>query len=264
MVSFHVNSEYTNCLEIENRLKEKWKLRDAMVIPAIDQDMIDKNLGVAGSQYLEMNLKSNDNLVALGWGNTISLLLENLTLSVHQKISLVSLAGGITTCFQQVHKQDARHFYRLNKRFHMIPAPLLASTPEVARIILDEIEVSRIFRLAEEANIAMVGIGPMSFRSSFVTFGFITPPDIEVIRKQGGIGDIVGQYFDREGRPMDIELCNRLITIKLAQLKHMRFVVGLAGGDHKVEAIKGALRGGYLHALITDERTAAKLLEKES
>jgi DNA-binding transcriptional regulator LsrR (DeoR family) len=43
----------------------------------------------------------------------------------------------------------------------------------------------------------------------------------------------------------------------------MKHVIGVAGGDHKVDAIKGALRGKYIHSLITDEKTALKLLDKE-
>jgi DNA-binding transcriptional regulator LsrR (DeoR family) len=39
----------------------------------------------------------------------------------------------------------------------------------------------------------------------------------------------------------------------------MQHVIGVAGGLHKVEAIKGALRGGYIHSLITDEKTALEL-----
>jgi DNA-binding transcriptional regulator LsrR (DeoR family) len=35
----------------------------------------------------------------------------------------------------------------------------------------------------------------------------------------------------------------------------------VAGGSHKVEAILGALRGGFLDVLVTNELTALRLLE---
>jgi lsr operon transcriptional repressor len=41
----------------------------------------------------------------------------------------------------------------------------------------------------------------------------------------------------------------------------MEHVIGIAGGEHKVDAIKGALNGRYIHSLITDEKTALRLLE---
>jgi DNA-binding transcriptional regulator LsrR (DeoR family) len=39
-------------------------------------------------------------------------------------------------------------------------------------------------------------------------------------------------------------------------------VIGIAGGDNKVEAILGALRGGFINILITDEETALKIIER--
>ena len=53
------------------------------------------------------------------------------------------------------------------------------------------------------------------------------------------------------------------INSKLEKIKNMQHVIGIAGGGHKIEAIKGALLGGYIHSLITDERTAAGLLAQE-
>jgi DNA-binding transcriptional regulator LsrR (DeoR family) len=37
--------------------------------------------------------------------------------------------------------------------------------------------------------------------------------------------------------------------------------VGIAGGKRKFEAIRGALRGKLINVLITDRRTAERLLE---
>jgi DNA-binding transcriptional regulator LsrR (DeoR family) len=37
-------------------------------------------------------------------------------------------------------------------------------------------------------------------------------------------------------------------------------VVGVAGGSDKIEALKAALKGRFIHSLITDEMTARSLL----
>jgi DNA-binding transcriptional regulator LsrR (DeoR family) len=37
----------------------------------------------------------------------------------------------------------------------------------------------------------------------------------------------------------------------------------VAGGEHKAEAILGALRGGFLDVLVTNELAAIRLLELE-
>ena len=42
-----------------------------------------------------------------------------------------------------------------------------------------------------------------------------------------------------------------------------RKVIGVAGGLHKAEAILGALHGGFLDVLVTNELVAIRLLELE-
>ena len=45
------------------------------------------------------------------------------------------------------------------------------------------------------------------------------------------------------------------------KLKEIPLVIGVAGGEEKVEAIRAALEGGLIHVLITDERTGDALLK---
>jgi DNA-binding transcriptional regulator LsrR (DeoR family) len=74
----------------------------------------------------------------------------------------------------------------------------------------------------------------------------------------------LGQFFDANGVVVDIPLHARRIGIELADLKKIPKVIGVAGGVHKVEAILGALRGGFLNVLVTNEIAAIRLLELEA
>ena len=58
---------------------------------------------------------------------------------------------------------------------------------------------------------------------------------------------------------------DRRIGIDLSDLKYIPKVVGVAGGLHKVPAILGALRGGFLDVLVTnaEQLAAVRLLELE-
>jgi DNA-binding transcriptional regulator LsrR (DeoR family) len=52
-----------------------------------------------------------------------------------------------------------------------------------------------------------------------------------------------------------------VISIELDDLRRVRRVVGIAGGDRKTAAIYGALAGHWINVLITDHNTAARLLD---
>jgi DNA-binding transcriptional regulator LsrR (DeoR family) len=58
-------------------------------------------------------------------------------------------------------------------------------------------------------------------------------------------------------------LDDRVIAIALEQLKRTLRVIGVAGGDRKVEAIRACLTGGLVNVLVTDKFSADKLLERE-
>jgi DNA-binding transcriptional regulator LsrR (DeoR family) len=115
--------------------------------------------------------------------------------------------------------------------------------------------------MAELSNIAVVGIGPVSADATFARFGYLALQDLEILQKQGAVGDILGQFYNMDGKELDVEYHNRLIAVRLEKLKAMPHVIGIAGGEHKVDAIKGALRGRFIHTLITDERIALRLLK---
>jgi lsr operon transcriptional repressor len=69
-----------------------------------------------------------------------------------------------------------------------------------------------------------------------------------------------GEYFNSDGEPLELQHHHRLISIRLETLRKMKHVVGVAGGADKIEAIQAALKGGFIHSLITDEKTAWALL----
>ena len=54
----------------------------------------------------------------------------------------------------------------------------------------------------------------------------------------------------------------RVIPLPLSTIASSR-VIGVAGGVHTAHAILGALRGGFLDVLVTNELAAIRLLELE-
>ena len=75
------------------------------------------------------------------------------------------------------------------------------------------------------------------------------------------VGDILGRHFGAGGEPIDSPLAGRVIALPLETLRQIPQVIAFAGGLRKAGAILGALRGRYIHVLITDEATAKRLLE---
>jgi len=94
-ITFHVSGADEELMNLEERLKEKWRLRDVFLIPDVSPKQLKNDLSMAGAQYLEMNMSAEDSLIALGWGDTISGITRNLGRVIPESTSFVTLCGGV-------------------------------------------------------------------------------------------------------------------------------------------------------------------------
>jgi DNA-binding transcriptional regulator LsrR (DeoR family) len=74
------------------------------------------------------------------------------------------------------------------------------------------------------------------------------------------VGDINAFVYDIEGQACAHEYADRIVGLTLPELKKIPYRVGVAATAAKALPLYGALRGGYLHALITDETAARGIL----
>jgi DNA-binding transcriptional regulator LsrR (DeoR family) len=116
-------------------------------------------------------------------------------------------------------------------------------------------------RLFTRLNLALVGIGSLEPSPLLASSGNIfSVEERRQLRRSGAVGDICFQFIDKHGRLVESRLMDRVIGIDLATLKSSPRVVGIAGGESKVPAILASLRGKWINVLITDRRTAERLI----
>jgi DNA-binding transcriptional regulator LsrR (DeoR family) len=113
-------------------------------------------------------------------------------------------------------------------------------------------------------TVALVGIGALQPSVMLANSGnTFTHDELQDLARRGAVGDICLRFFDREGQALGGPLDERVIGIPLVELKALPRVVGVAGGERKATAIRGALLGGYVDVLITDKFTAERLVAAE-
>lgn len=111
------------------------------------------------------------------------------------------------------------------------------------------------------AELKIVGIGTVDAQAQLVTSGMIELAEVEEIASLGGVGEMLGHFFDAKGQRLETALTARTIAASVENADMSR-IVGLAGGISKTEAIRAVLKSGRLYGLITDERTAKMLVEQ--
>ena len=80
------------------------------------------------------------------------------------------------------------------------------------------------------------------------------------LRQVGAVGEICTRFFDVDGRPCVTALDRRMVALDLQHLRAIPLVIGVACGKQKAAAILGAVRGGYVKSLVTDDVTATEVL----
>jgi len=181
-----------------------------------------------------------------------------------KNVKVVQILGGVGNPAAETHA--TRLVSRLAQLVHgeavYLPAPGVVGSVESLNVLLQDPYVQATMRIIEQVTLALVGIGEVKPSSLLATSGNVfTPGELEELRAHGAVGDILVRFFDRDGRPLDSPLNQRVVGMSLEQLSRAERAVGIAGGKRKVEAIRGALRGRFINVLITDHFTAARLLE---
>ncbi|MCX5518385.1 sugar-binding transcriptional regulator [Kaistia defluvii] len=255
IIQVRINSRYQGCLSLEREIKARYGLLEAYVVPELPEQSASDRLGQAAAQFLMQRLQPDD-LLAVGWGATVSNAIQRLGhLANERNIGLVSLTGGVGTYV------DGMRTANWGSSVHLVPAPLVVRDPDVAKNLSSEPAVANLLDMALNASYQLVGIGELSGTSTVVRSGYVTPDEVEPLRRKGAVGDILCQFFNDKGEVLDLQLHDRVIGVKLAALSRAEKVVAAAGGLEKVPAIHAALKGKFVGILITDETTALGLMD---
>jgi DNA-binding transcriptional regulator LsrR (DeoR family) len=168
-----------------------------------------------------------------------------------------SMMGGLTRGLEintfDIVSELAR---RLESQCQYLAAPIYAGSPRSRDTIIAQDVFRDAFRRIETNDVAVLSIGDVTRKSMLVRYGLPEDVSVQALRAKGAVCDIVAQFIDARGRPIDHPLNRRAIALPLRDLAQVSTVVFAAGGAHKVQAIAAVLRGGYGSVLVCDENTA--------
>jgi DNA-binding transcriptional regulator LsrR (DeoR family) len=262
LVRVRIDHPIANCLELAERLKSRYALDLAEVVPS-DPDSPSTTIGVAeaAAAEIERRLSSPEPIVmALGTGRTLKAAVEQLPAMECPQHKVVSLTGNIApdgsaayynVIFTLADTVKARSF--------PMPLPVIVSSPEERAMLLSQPMIQPTLALAAQADVTFIGLGDLGPNAPLYEDGFITEAELKALQKAGAVGEIVGWAFDAEGRLIE-GLSNDRVASVAIDPPVTRLTIGVSMGAHKVKAIGAALKGKWLSGLITDERTAERLL----
>ncbi|WP_455136087.1 sugar-binding transcriptional regulator [Thermophilibacter sp.] len=254
VIQFIFRAEDSSRMQIERGLIERFGLDDAYVIPTpgTSSDLSD-SLARAAAMYVSDHLRA-DGYLNIGYGDTMSLVLNHLAVGRSGSLNVVSLTGGVSYYLPKISSEI------FGMRLYLTPAPLVVSSRDLRDALLEEQSIRDVYRMTEHADMSLVGIGGAEDNATVLRNGILSKTELALLKMQGAVGDILTHFVDAHGQPIDTTIENRIVSTSLEDLRAMRNVVGVAAGPEKVAAIHAVLVAGYLNVLITDGETARSLL----
>lgn len=256
MIQFSLRKGNEERLIIEKQLMERYSLEDVFVVPdPADPLQVNANVAEAASMYINERLQEGS-VINIGYGDTPSRVLNNLATLAQHTVTCVSLTGGVSYYLPHARSNA------FNARLHLMPAPLIASSKEMAEAIRQENSVSEIIRMISLAQLTVVGIGAMDEGATIFHSGILNKNDLLYLSMQGAKGDVLSHFLDENGQLINSPIEDRLIATSMEMLSQLHNVIGVAAGQVKADAIRAVLRGGILDTLITDTQTAQAILAR--
>jgi DNA-binding transcriptional regulator LsrR (DeoR family) len=261
-VKVSIEGDIIECIELEQALTARFGLTTCEIAPDLDEPGLPlRALGLAGAQRLRRWLDGGEEqTIGIGHGRTLAEAVRTMPRLATNGLSFVSLLGGLTRNFA-ANPHDVMHLLaeKTGARAYVMPVPFFANTAEDREVLLAQRGVAEVFAMAQGAPLKIVGIGTVQADTQLVTSGMIEAAEIAAIRDAGGVGEMLGHFFDAAGRVIETPLTARTLAVSLDTEGQDR-IVALAGGAEKVAPLRAVLNSGRLSGLISDERTARALL----
>lgn len=255
IVEFRIHEKHIRCYEIEDQLRRATKLDAVTVIPSAP-DVIGSLGGGAVPRFKEALASCRS--IALGGGRTILAMASRLIRAKRIVTEQIVSMGEFVDSEAVYDPNTIAHIIttRLNVKCHQIETLTLNTPLEVVSVIKDTPSVAKAIKIANESEVAFISACDVS-TSDMIFYSPVSEKIRREILSMGVVGEIEGTLYTLEGKPHETIFSRReCVTFPMKCP-----VVMVSGGMNKVNAIVGAIRGGFVNELVTDSKAATKILE---
>lgn len=272
IVSISIRSSTADALALGLALRERFGLREAHVAPSpADPAETARVVGLAAGVPIAA-LCAGAGTVAVGWGRTLSHAFAHLSPPSPRRgandvagqigrARVVSLLGGPTRSVPRAPGECAAALAAaLDAECALLPLPAYADTSELRGAMMAQRAIAEVLAVARRADAAILSVGELGQDCAIRGYGFVSEAEFLELARARAVGDVLCQFVDVDGRPVDHPLNARVCALPLDALAAIPSKLLVSGGIAKVPAMRAALDSLSFDALVTDEVAARGLL----
>ena len=145
------------------------------------------------------------------------------------------------------------------------PLPVFFDRAETRRAIFAERSIRDVTALQQNADAVLFNVGTVSNgmpSNPYLTGYHLDEKDFAELDRDGAVADIATSYLRIDGSHDGIRLNERTSGPDLDKFRTVKRRICAVAGDHKIDALHGALRGGYITDLVIDEMTVRAMVAR--
>jgi len=259
IVEIRIVDQGTVSADAGEELRRRFGLAGVHVAPALvgPEEISRRMIGRLAADVLRAAIRDGA-VVGIGDGASISAVADAIAADepLHETGAIVvPLAGGYW--FGGPAREP---FRRVADGIGGVPlgllAPGLVDDPATKTALCAHAGVRRIIELWDRLEVAAFGIGGPIW--SAAALGAEVAGELD---RSGAVGEVLVSPFDLDGRLVCDALRDRTIAFDARDLGRVPVRIGVAGGVAKLRPILGALRGGLVTVLVTDQATVDGVLD---
>lgn len=245
-------------VQLEKELESILNIPRVIVISGdADEDpLVQKEIGKSAAQIMRQLVKAED-IVALTGGSTVAEV-ANMINEYPQLLSVlfVPARGGIGEDHELLANTIVSSIAKkTGGKYRLLHTPVQLSE-ETYNSLINEEGIQELLQIIRSAGIVIHGIGNAR---AMAKKRKVSDDVLNLLDEKGAIGEAFGYYFAENG---EIVYKMNTIGLKLEDLANIPYMITVAGGKSKANAILAVLKNVFKQTLVTDEGAAKEILRK--
>lgn len=262
IVEIKINHMLNRNFYLEDWLKEQFNLQKVILYDSRGKATKENQDGVIklAAEYIEQSI-NKEMIIGISWGHTVMKTVDLLSNTHKIPINIVEIMGSASSANILCNGNNIANKLasKYNGYAHNLNAPLFVDVDMKERLEKNPI-VAKSLSMVAKADLVITSVGTLNQDSTASPWtGYITKQMLKELEDQDAVGCIGARFFDREGKILDNEWNKHCIGMNLADLKKIKEVILVAEGQDKVDALLGALKGGFVDVLISDSVTIQEM-----
>jgi len=266
IVKISLDPRSAETLEIADTLCAAYGLTECIVTPPLgtlidpDEDKAREAVGIAAAGFLSRRLQGTAAItVGLSWGRTVAALVSAFPTATRPEARFVSLMGSLSRTARSNPFEMAHALAEAcGGEAYVLPTPYLVDSEADFAVVMNQSIVREALAVGAAADFYISSFGVCSRDSFIYRHGLIGDAEIDELIAAGAVADMLGKFFEADGKLVDSSLNKRTPSIPFEAIR-ARDLVLLAAGPSKRDALRAILRTGLVNRLVVDGDLAKSL-----